>query len=131
MKPQLYLVQAIPILRPLKKKKKLVWMNLRSARIRVVVKLSQRWRIMTLPAVTTPDLLFFMIGWEGWDHLFTKLKIHLFLSSWHLIIDYQLLILILFMFDLKWQCCNIHVKEFDEFMDIAPCSRGWHNAGPA
>ncbi|KAE8651755.1 cysteine and histidine-rich domain-containing protein RAR1 isoform X2 [Cucumis sativus] len=30
-----------------------------------------------------------------------------------------------------WQCCNIHVKEFDEFMDIAPCSRGWHNAGPA
>uniref|UniRef100_A0A9I9CU51 Uncharacterized protein n=1 Tax=Cucumis melo TaxID=3656 RepID=A0A9I9CU51_CUCME len=63
MKPQLYPVQAILILRPLQqKKKKLVLMNLRSARIRGVVKLSQRWRIMKLPAVTTPDLLFFMIG---------------------------------------------------------------------
>ncbi|KAL0551675.1 hypothetical protein IC582_010764 [Cucumis melo] len=30
-----------------------------------------------------------------------------------------------------WQCCNIHVKEFDEFMEIPPCSRGWHNADPA
>ncbi|CAN1265169.1 Cysteine and histidine-rich domain-containing protein RAR1 [Linum perenne] len=29
-----------------------------------------------------------------------------------------------------WQCCDIHVKEFDEFMDIPPCSKGWHNADP-
>ncbi|CAN0902619.1 Cysteine and histidine-rich domain-containing protein RAR1 [Linum grandiflorum] len=30
-----------------------------------------------------------------------------------------------------WQCCDIHVKEFDEFMDIPPCSKGWHNADPS
>ncbi|XP_038891151.1 cysteine and histidine-rich domain-containing protein RAR1 isoform X3 [Benincasa hispida] len=30
-----------------------------------------------------------------------------------------------------WKCCNIHVKEFDEFMEIPPCTRGWHNADPA
>lgn len=29
-----------------------------------------------------------------------------------------------------WKCCDIHVKEFDEFMSIRPCSRGWHNADP-
>ncbi|KAG9140729.1 hypothetical protein Leryth_006919 [Lithospermum erythrorhizon] len=27
-----------------------------------------------------------------------------------------------------WKCCDIHVKEFDEFMSIPPCSKGWHNA---
>ncbi|GAB2227760.1 hypothetical protein Droror1_Dr00009587 [Drosera rotundifolia] len=27
-----------------------------------------------------------------------------------------------------WKCCDIHVKEFDEFIAIPPCSRGWHNA---
>ncbi|KAG8390274.1 hypothetical protein BUALT_Bualt01G0066600 [Buddleja alternifolia] len=26
-----------------------------------------------------------------------------------------------------WKCCDIHVKEFDEFMSITPCSKGWHN----
>ncbi|XP_027365141.1 cysteine and histidine-rich domain-containing protein RAR1 [Abrus precatorius] len=29
-----------------------------------------------------------------------------------------------------WKCCDIHVKEFDEFMSIPPCSKGWHNADP-
>ncbi|KAI4351884.1 hypothetical protein L6164_006189, partial [Bauhinia variegata] len=29
-----------------------------------------------------------------------------------------------------WKCCNIHVKEFDEFMSIPPCTKGWHNADP-
>ncbi|ONK57473.1 uncharacterized protein A4U43_C09F870 [Asparagus officinalis] len=27
-----------------------------------------------------------------------------------------------------WKCCDVHVKEFDEFMDIPPCTKGWHNA---
>ncbi|XP_020573370.1 LOW QUALITY PROTEIN: cysteine and histidine-rich domain-containing protein RAR1 [Phalaenopsis equestris] len=27
-----------------------------------------------------------------------------------------------------WKCCDIHVKEFDEFMNIPPCTKGWHNA---
>ncbi|KAJ0972730.1 hypothetical protein J5N97_020689 [Dioscorea zingiberensis] len=30
-----------------------------------------------------------------------------------------------------WKCCNIHVKEFDEFMNIPPCTKGWHNADPS
>lgn len=30
----------------------------------------------------------------------------------------------------QWKCCDIHVKEFDEFMEIPPCTRGWHNADP-
>ncbi|KAF7813296.1 cysteine and histidine-rich domain-containing protein RAR1 [Senna tora] len=30
-----------------------------------------------------------------------------------------------------WKCCDIHVKEFDEFMAIPPCTKGWHNADPA
>ncbi|WOH06792.1 hypothetical protein DCAR_0626220 [Daucus carota subsp. sativus] len=30
-----------------------------------------------------------------------------------------------------WKCCDIHVKEFDEFMTIPPCSKGWHNADAA
>ncbi|GMY17435.1 cysteine and histidine-rich domain-containing protein RAR1 [Fagus crenata] len=30
-----------------------------------------------------------------------------------------------------WKCCNIHVKEFDEFMSIPPCTKGWHNAHPS
>ncbi|KAL6500893.1 hypothetical protein OROHE_025090 [Orobanche hederae] len=30
-----------------------------------------------------------------------------------------------------WKCCDIHVKEFDEFMSIPPCSKGWHNADAA
>ncbi|KAL3524199.1 hypothetical protein ACH5RR_017033 [Cinchona calisaya] len=29
-----------------------------------------------------------------------------------------------------WKCCDIHVKEFDEFMTIPPCTQGWHNAEP-
>ncbi|KAK6936368.1 CHORD domain [Dillenia turbinata] len=29
-----------------------------------------------------------------------------------------------------WKCCDIHVREFDEFMEIPPCSKGWHNADP-
>ncbi|XP_073273797.1 cysteine and histidine-rich domain-containing protein RAR1-like isoform X1 [Primulina huaijiensis] len=29
-----------------------------------------------------------------------------------------------------WNCCDIHVKEFDEFMSIPPCAKGWHNADP-
>ncbi|XP_024983189.1 cysteine and histidine-rich domain-containing protein RAR1 [Cynara cardunculus var. scolymus] len=29
-----------------------------------------------------------------------------------------------------WKCCDIHVKEFDEFMTIQPCAKGWHNADP-
>ncbi|OMO97999.1 hypothetical protein COLO4_14197 [Corchorus olitorius] len=29
-----------------------------------------------------------------------------------------------------WKCCDIHVKEFDEFMTIPPCAKGWHNADP-
>ncbi|XP_037486818.1 cysteine and histidine-rich domain-containing protein RAR1-like isoform X3 [Triticum dicoccoides] len=28
----------------------------------------------------------------------------------------------------KWKCCDVHVKEFDEFMEIPPCTKGWHNA---
>ncbi|KAF4401837.1 hypothetical protein G4B88_013124 [Cannabis sativa] len=27
-----------------------------------------------------------------------------------------------------WKCCDIHVKEFDEFITIPPCTKGWHNA---
>ncbi|KAH9312137.1 hypothetical protein KI387_027172, partial [Taxus chinensis] len=27
-----------------------------------------------------------------------------------------------------WQCCDVHVKEFDEFLSIPPCAKGWHNA---
>ncbi|KAI5670180.1 hypothetical protein M9H77_10544 [Catharanthus roseus] len=30
-----------------------------------------------------------------------------------------------------WKCCDVHVKEFDEFMSIPPCTKGWHNADPA
>ncbi|GMP70011.1 hypothetical protein CsSME_00029053 [Camellia sinensis var. sinensis] len=30
-----------------------------------------------------------------------------------------------------WKCCDIHVKEFDEFMTIPTCTKGWHNADPA
>lgn len=29
-----------------------------------------------------------------------------------------------------WQCCDVHVKEFDEFLTIPPCTKGWHNANP-
>ncbi|CAA0809519.1 Cysteine and histidine-rich domain-containing protein RAR1 [Striga hermonthica] len=29
-----------------------------------------------------------------------------------------------------WKCCDIHVKEFDEFMSIPPCTKGWHNPDP-
>ncbi|RID40707.1 hypothetical protein BRARA_J00736 [Brassica rapa] len=27
-----------------------------------------------------------------------------------------------------WKCCDVHVKEFDEFMEIPPCSKGWHSS---
>ncbi|XP_010912326.1 cysteine and histidine-rich domain-containing protein RAR1 isoform X2 [Elaeis guineensis] len=30
-----------------------------------------------------------------------------------------------------WKCCDIHVKEFDEFLNIPPCTKGWHNADGA
>ncbi|KAG5230584.1 PPHB SUSCEPTIBLE family protein [Salix suchowensis] len=30
-----------------------------------------------------------------------------------------------------WKCCDIHVKEFDEFVSIPPCSKGWHDADSA
>ncbi|KAD7480398.1 hypothetical protein E3N88_03534 [Mikania micrantha] len=30
-----------------------------------------------------------------------------------------------------WKCCDIHVKEFDEFISIPPCTKGWHNADAA
>ncbi|MCO5581264.1 hypothetical protein L7F22_035142 [Adiantum nelumboides] len=25
-----------------------------------------------------------------------------------------------------WACCKVHVKEFDEFLTIPPCAKGWH-----
>lgn len=25
-----------------------------------------------------------------------------------------------------WTCCDVHVKEFDEFLTIPGCTRGWH-----
>ena len=31
-------------------------------------------------------------------------------------------------FVLQWSCCDIHVKEFDEFMAIPPCTVGWHSS---
>ncbi|KQK23648.1 hypothetical protein BRADI_1g75162v3 [Brachypodium distachyon] len=24
------------------------------------------------------------------------------------------------------KCCDVHVKEFDEFMEIPACTKGWH-----
>ncbi|CAH1438923.1 unnamed protein product [Lactuca virosa] len=30
-----------------------------------------------------------------------------------------------------WKCCDVHVKEFDEFMGIPPCAKGWHDAEAA
>lgn len=30
-----------------------------------------------------------------------------------------------------WKCCDVHVKEFDEFMSIPPCTKGWHSANPS
>ncbi|KAI4383075.1 hypothetical protein MLD38_008955 [Melastoma candidum] len=30
-----------------------------------------------------------------------------------------------------WKCCDVHVKEFDEFMEIPPCTKGWHSADPS
>eukprot|EP00897_Mesotaenium_endlicherianum_P001965 jgi/Mesen1/1797/ME000014S01205 len=29
-----------------------------------------------------------------------------------------------------WACCDQHVKEFDEFMLIPACTKGWHDANP-
>uniref|UniRef100_A0A7N0TG41 CHORD domain-containing protein n=1 Tax=Kalanchoe fedtschenkoi TaxID=63787 RepID=A0A7N0TG41_KALFE len=29
-----------------------------------------------------------------------------------------------------WKCCEMHVNEFDEFMSIPPCAKGWHSADP-
>ncbi|MCL7027439.1 hypothetical protein MKW94_030338 [Papaver nudicaule] len=29
-----------------------------------------------------------------------------------------------------WKCCDVHVKEFDEFMEIPPCTKGWHSSDP-
>lgn len=65
-------------------------------------------------------------------HIFTKLEITpLFVV---MVFNYRVstvVIDIFSMFDFQWKCCNIHVKEFDEFMEIPPCTRGWHNADPA
>ncbi|KAL5727943.1 putative methionine--tRNA ligase [Ranunculus cassubicifolius] len=30
-----------------------------------------------------------------------------------------------------WKCCDVFVKEFDEFIEIPPCKKGWHNSDPA
>ncbi|RID74413.1 hypothetical protein BRARA_B01513 [Brassica rapa] len=30
-----------------------------------------------------------------------------------------------------WKCCDVHVKEFDEFMEIPPCTKGWHSSSSA
>lgn len=30
----------------------------------------------------------------------------------------------------QWKCCDVHVKEFDEFLEIPPCAKGWHDANP-
>ncbi|KAI3720791.1 hypothetical protein L2E82_31785 [Cichorium intybus] len=30
-----------------------------------------------------------------------------------------------------WKCCDVHEKEFDDFMAIPPCSKGWHDAEAA
>eukprot|EP00850_Spirogloea_muscicola_P010135 SM000058S18565 [mRNA] locus=s58:572941:574996:- [translate_table: standard] len=29
-----------------------------------------------------------------------------------------------------WSCCGVTVKDFDEFLSIPPCARGWHSAMP-
>ncbi|XP_051123095.1 cysteine and histidine-rich domain-containing protein RAR1 [Andrographis paniculata] len=29
-----------------------------------------------------------------------------------------------------WKCCDVHVQDFDEFMSVPPCAKGWHNADP-
>eukprot|EP00850_Spirogloea_muscicola_P013363 SM000090S24325 [mRNA] locus=s90:281414:283084:- [translate_table: standard] len=29
-----------------------------------------------------------------------------------------------------WSCCRVTVKDFDEFLSIPPCARGWHSAMP-
>ncbi|XP_078447916.1 cysteine and histidine-rich domain-containing protein RAR1 [Wolffia australiana] len=30
-----------------------------------------------------------------------------------------------------WKCCDVLVNEFEEFMAIPPCAKGWHNAEAA
>ncbi|GAQ78489.1 putative RAR1 protein [Klebsormidium nitens] len=30
-----------------------------------------------------------------------------------------------------WACCDVHVKDFDDFMAIPPCKEGWHDADPS
>lgn len=42
----------------------------------------------------------------------------------------SLLIIFQFRVALQWKCCDVHVKEFDEFMGIPPCTKGWHSADP-
>jgi disease resistance protein len=29
-----------------------------------------------------------------------------------------------------WKCCDVYVKDFDEFLEIPPCTKGWHDANP-
>lgn len=29
-----------------------------------------------------------------------------------------------------WECCDVRVNDFDEFLAIPPCASGWHNANP-
>lgn len=45
--------------------------------------------------------------------------------------EHDIYVFLRYPFDFQWKCCDIHVKEFDEFMEIQPCTRGWHNADPA
>jgi disease resistance protein len=28
----------------------------------------------------------------------------------------------------QWACCDVHVKDFDEFLTIPTCATGWHDA---
>ncbi|GBG81327.1 hypothetical protein CBR_g32001 [Chara braunii] len=30
----------------------------------------------------------------------------------------------------KWVCCDVEVKDFDEFLEVPPCQKGWHNSNP-
>ena len=31
---------------------------------------------------------------------------------------------------LQWKCCSVYVHDFDEFMAIPPCAKGWHSDEP-
>lgn len=111
-------------------------MSHKYVKIKDAVKLSRKRIIMTLLAATTLALLFFMTGWEG-----SVLSIHSFECSRFFnkimlvvvtcdMISENYILFFLYHIILQWKCCDIHVKEFDEFMSIPPCAKGWHNADP-